>query len=759
MEAAQAGLHESEERFWRLFAGAGTGMAVSTPDGRYLQANDAYCRMLGYTEDELRGRNFASLTHPDDLHLNLKLRDELLAGARTTFLLEKRYLKKGGGVVWARHSVSAMHGPAGEIAKLVVIAEDISERKLAEDALRRSEERLRLITDLVPHGIFAKDSAGRHIFANPALAEIAGLPIGEILGKDDFDLVIDRAQAEAYRADDLAVIRSGRKMVVSEEPRTDLAGRMRFLQTIKVPFTVPETGEPGVLGVCIDITERKRIEARFRRLVDSNVQGVFFWNTDGRITDANDAFLCMVGRMRAELDAGRLSWAEMTPPDMVEIDQRALKQLATTGVCQPFEKVFIHRDGSRVPVLMAPATFADSPNEGFCFVLNLTERRRLEQQFQQAQKMEAIGQLTGGMAHDFNNLLAVILGNLGFLERKFKPGTDEWDLTREATKAALHGADLTRALLAFARRQPLAPKLTDLTETLGTAGRLFQRTLGENLTVEINLADRLWPVLIDVAQIESAILNLAVNARDAMPDGGILTIEARNVTLAEGAAELNPEAGAGDYLVISVSDTGCGMTPAVIAKAFDPFFTTKGARGSGLGLSMVHGFVKQSGGHTRIYSEPGKGTTINIYLPRATDSRIAAAGEEAPPTAPTGHETILVVEDNKALRNLVLRQLKDLGYRTIAAADAAEALSVIRRNEPIDLLFTDVVMPGGMDGRALAREAQALRPDLKVLFTSGFTAAAATAVLADDFTASLLNKPYHPNELAQRVRAAIDGLR
>jgi PAS domain S-box-containing protein len=546
-------------------------------------------------------------------------------------------------------------------------------------------------------------------------------------------------------------------MVVSEEPRTDLSGRTRFLQTTKIPFTVPETGEPAVLGVCVDITERKRIDARFRRLVDSNVQGVFFWNRNGRITGANDAFLRMVGHTRADLDAGRINWEEMTPPELAEQDRRNLKELAATGVCAPFEKEFVRPDGSRVPVFMGPAMFEDDPDEGFCFVLDLTERRKLEQQFQQAQKMEAIGQLTGGMAHDFNNLLAVILGNLGFLERKFKPGCDESDLTREATKAALHGAELTRALLAFARRQPLAPKLTDLTETLSASCRLFQRTLGEDLTVELKLADRLWPVLIDSAQIESAILNLAVNARDAMPDGGTLTIEARNVTLDEGAAELSPEARTGDFLVISVSDTGIGMPPEVIARAFDPFFTTKGTRGSGLGLSMVHGFVRQSGGNTRIHSEPGKGTTINIYLPRAPDGQIAA-GDEAPQTAPSGHETILVVEDNKALRNLVIRQLKDLGYRTIAAADAAEALEAIRRDEPIDLLFTDVVMPGGMDGRALAGAAQALRRDLKVLFTSGFTAAAAAAVSPGALNAGLLTKPYRPDELAQRVRATIDGL-
>jgi CheY-like chemotaxis protein len=312
-------------------------------------------------------------------------------------------------------------------------------------------------------------------------------------------------------------------------------------------------------------------------------------------------------------------------------------------------------------------------------------------------------------------------------------------------------------LLAFARRQPLAPKVTDLTEAIETAGRLFQRTLGEDLKLEVKLETPLWPVLIDVAQIEAALLNLAVNARDAMPGGGTLTIEARNITLDEGAANLNPEAKPGNFLVVSVSDTGTGMPPEVLAKAFDPFFTTKGTAGTGLGLSMVHGFVKQSGGFTRIYSEPGKGTTVNICLPRAADGTAEAPAEHGSRTPPTGHETILVVEDNKPLRNLVIRQLNDFGYLTISAGDAAKALDVISRGEPVDLLFTDVVMPGDMDGRALAAAARALRPGLKVLFTSGFTAAAASAALASDLDAALLSKPYSADDLARRVRAAIDG--
>jgi diguanylate cyclase (GGDEF)-like protein/PAS domain S-box-containing protein len=309
LREAQEKLQQSEERFRSLFETSATGIAISTPHGSYLRANAAYCRMLGYTEEELRTLNFASLTHPDDLRLNLQLRDELLAGHRESFYIEKRYLRKNRDILWVRHSVSATHAPTGEITTLMVIAEDITERKLAENALRQSEELLRLITNLVPHGIFAKDAAGRHIFANPALAELAGLSIEEILGKNDFDLVADRAQAEAYRADDLAVIQSGSKMVVSEEPRTDLSGRTRLLQTIKIPFTVAQTGETAVLGVCMDITDQKRADENMREqaeLLDNAQDAIYVEDLQRRIRYWNKGAQRLYGWASEEV-IGRLA--------------------------------------------------------------------------------------------------------------------------------------------------------------------------------------------------------------------------------------------------------------------------------------------------------------------------------------------------------------------------------------------------------------------------------------------------------------------
>jgi len=391
-------------------------------------------------------------------------------------------------------------------------------------------------------------------------------------------------------------------------------------------------------------------------------------------------------------------------------------------------------------------------------VTDLTEHNALEHRLQVSQRMEAIGQLTGGLAHDFNNLLGVILGNLDILQEGQAPGSEEWQLTDAAIHAGVRGAELTRQLLAFARQQPLAPRLIDINGLLENTAKLLRRTLGEQIRLEVRAQDTLWPACLDASQLESAILNLAVNARDAMPAGGRLTLEARNVTLDAGAADLTQDALPGDYIAFAISDTGTGMTQEVIEHVFEPFFSTKGNAGTGLGLSMVQGFVKQSGGHTKIYSEVGRGTTIRMYLPRAPEGEVAVEFRPVAPHIANNSEVILVVEDNKGLRDVALHQLQSLGYRTLPAADADQALELIRGGTQIDLMFTDVVMPGGMDGRDLATAARRLRPNLKVLFTSGFTAAAASAAMRDEFGRNLLSKPYRKDELGRRVRAAIDNM-
>jgi PAS domain S-box-containing protein len=756
LHQAEQKLRECEERFGSLFAVATTGIAVSTPEGVYLQANAAYCRMLGYTQDEIRALNFASVTHPDDLAHNRELRDQLLAGARDNFIMEKRYITKGGDIVWASVGVSATRGPGGDIATLMVISEDVTERKLTEDALRHSEERLRMITNLVPLGIFAKDAAGRHIFANPALAEFAGLSVEEILGKDDFDLVTDRAQAEAYRAHDLAVMQSGSKMVILEEPRTDLSGRTRLLQTIKIPFTVAQTGEPAVLGVCTDITEQKRIEARFRRLVDSNVQGVFFWNTRGETTGANDAFLRMVGYTREDLDAGRIRWADMTPPELVEQDRRALKELAATGVCEPFEKEFIRRDGSRVPILVGPAMFEDNREEGLCFVLDLTERKKLEQQFLRAQRVESIGALAGGIAHDLNNILAPIMLSVGLLK-----SDSDTPKTRAILKmvadSAQRGADIVGQVLSFARglegrRTEVQPKL--LLDELET---IIKDTFPKDIKLVFSVPQDIWTLFGDPTQVHQILLNLCLNARDAMPDGGSLLIGAENHVLDEQYARMDDQAKPGRYVRITVTDSGTGIPQEIIHRIFEPFFTTKGLnKGTGLGLSTVMAIVKSHEGIANVYSEPGKGTTFKVYLPAADASSDSQLSQTRQITMPRGHgETVLVVDDETSILAITSQTLEHFGYRVLNAHDGAEAVAIYaEKRHEIAVVLTDMMMPI-MGGTSLVSVLLRINPAIKIVTSSGLHSNGGNSSSKAGIK-HFLTKPYTAETLIKTIGAVLE---
>jgi signal transduction histidine kinase/CheY-like chemotaxis protein len=378
-----------------------------------------------------------------------------------------------------------------------------------------------------------------------------------------------------------------------------------------------------------------------------------------------------------------------------------------------------------------------------------------ESKVRQAQKMEAIGQLTGGVAHDFNNILTVITGSIEILADAVKGQPLLVQITDMISAAAARGADLTRHLLAFARQQPLQPRSTDVNALVIDAARLLRPTLGEQIEIDSMLAHDAAPALIDPSQLSTAILNLALNARDAMPDGGKLTLETKNVVLDEDYARMNSEVKPGNYVMIAVSDTGQGIPAGLLDKVFDPFFTTKGiGKGSGLGLSMVYGFVKQSDGHVKIYSEEGHGTSIKLYLPQATGIPDALA-ETSIYEGEHGDESILIVEDDALVREYVVTHINRFGYRTMAAGNAAEALTIIDSPERIDLLFTDVIMPGGMNGRQLATEAVRRRPELKVLYTSGYTENAIVHHGRLDAGVLLLPKPYLSADLARMLRVAL----
>jgi PAS domain S-box-containing protein len=419
------------------------------------------------------------------------------------------------------------------------------------------------------------------------------------------------------------------------------------------------------------------------------------------------------------------------------------------------------KDGSLVDISFDAAALRDTDGtiSAVAYALSdITERNRLEQQLRHSQKMDAIGQLTGGVAHDFNNLLTVITGTIDILADAVADRPDLATVAKLISEAADRGAELTARLLAFARKQPLQPTNTDANEAVTEAAKLLRPTLGEQIDIEWRLEENAWPALVDPAQLVTALLNLAVNARDAMPEGGKLTLETGNVYLDEAYAKAHSEVEPGPYVMFAVSDTGPGIPAPIREKVFEPFFTTKDiGKGTGLGLSMVYGFVKQSHGHIKLYSEEGQGTTFKIYLPRA-----ASEAGRSEPNSPVsrqgdGSEIILVVEDDATVRQSVTLQLESLGYRSITATNAAEALDIIDRGVHFDLLFTDLVMPGPMNGNQLAMEAAKRRAPLKVLFTSGYTESAAVHHGRLPPGLMLLGKPYRTADLARMVRQALNA--
>ena len=390
---------------------------------------------------------------------------------------------------------------------------------------------------------------------------------------------------------------------------------------------------------------------------------------------------------------------------------------------------------------------------------DVTAANEIERQLRQAQKMDAVGQLTGGIAHDFNNILTVITGTIEILSDAIADNPTLVPIAKMIDEAAERGAELTRHLLAFARKQPLQPRETDVNALIVETAKLLRPALGEHIEIESILEEDAWPTLVDPSQLATALLNLALNARDAMPNGGKMTIDTANVVLDESYAKMHSEVHPGPYVMVAVSDTGTGIPAAISDKVFEPFFTTKGVgKGTGLGLSMVYGFVKQSGGHIKIYSEEGHGTSIKIYLPRASSRQMDRPAPIPPATsALRGTETILVVEDDAMVRDYVIAQLASLGYATLSAANAAESLALVNQGAKFDLLFTDVIMPGDMNGRQLAEEIIKRRPAVKVLFTSGYTENAIFHHRRLDPGVLLLAKPYRKVDLARMVRTALES--
>ena len=510
------------------------------------------------------------------------------------------------------------------------------------------------------------------------------------------------------------------------------------------------------IGYAIERVQKDRAlresQLRFRNFLLASPDGVLIMDKDGTIVLASKRAETMFGYGPGELDGLSVSRLKAGRGDGSQPTDRPLDFSQTS--------YGLRKDGSRFPieVSFSPSTGGVS-DATIAAVRDISDRKAIENQLLKAQKMEAIGTLTGGMAHDFNNLLAVVIGNLDLLAEGGGLSRDNELLVSEALDAALRGADLTRRLLAFARRQPLQPKQIAVNDLVNELCKLARRTLGANIDIRFHPDRTVSPIVADPAQLEACLFNIINNARDAMVDGGEITISTYGRCLDADLVTATPDLSSGYYTIIEVRDNGSGMPPEVVSQIFEPFFTTKEpGRGTGLGLSLVYGFIKQSGGQVHVYSEVGAGTIFRLYLPSVVtpaDARdgVAASGRVA---EPRGTETILAVEDNSGLRQVVCLQIKGLGYRFLEAHNGQEALSVLER-EHVDLLFTDVVMPGGMSGYELANIVASRWPQVKVVVTSGFPETKTDSNGHPPRNLRLLTKPYRRHELANALRAALDG--
>ncbi len=638
--------------------------------------------------------------------------------------------------------------------------------------------RLQLLVDgVVDYAIYMIDPQGRIVSWNSGAARLKGYESGEIIGHSFSEFYTPEDRAAGLPSKALNTAReTGRFAGEGWRVRKDGS---RFWASVVLDTIWDKDGELlGFAKVTRDVTERQAAhvnllesEQRYRRLVEAVIDyAIFQLDPAGHVSTWNTGAQRIKGYTRDEIVGQHFSRFYTDEDRQAGVPQKALQQAAKIGRYEA-EGQRVRKDGSRfwASVVIDPIYDEARQLVGFAKVTrDITERveaqrklKEIQDQVATSQKLEAIGQLSGGIAHDFNNLLMIVIGNLETAQRHLRQGTAGANLQRvlsNAARGAQRAAALTSRLLAFSRRQALDPKPLNVNAFLTGVVEFLQRSLGEQVEIEAVGGAGLWQIEVDVNQLESALVNLAINARDAMPNGGKLTIEAANVHVDDQYVRSNPEMTSGQYVAICVTDTGIGMSSDTLNHAFEPFFTTKElGQGTGLGLSQVYGFVKQSGGHVKIYSELGQGTTVKVYFPRYLGK---ALGEDPAVDEPLAEgeqtETVLVVEDDSDLRSYLAEILRGLKYRVITTSNAQSALMTLKANaHHVDLLLTDIIMPG-MTGRELGKKAQEVRPALQVLYMTGYSRNAVVHQGRLDEGVELLQKPVSQGELANRVRAILD---
>jgi PAS domain S-box-containing protein len=755
---AERALERSERDLRTILQTALDGFVSLDPAGRLVEANEAYCAITGYARGELLGMRVPDLEAIDDqTEIAARMARIRIAGSDR---FETRYRRKDGRLVDLEVSVRFS---GAEDERYHAFVRDVTERKRAEVALRESERRLATIVSVAQVGFLVTRAADRSIVdANDAWCSQLGWRRDEVLGRTTAELEVWLDPAQWDRLYERQ--RAGKTKIAEEV-------RVRRRYGAEGDFLI--TGDRAEIGgvACIisawhDVTALRRAdvalrtsEARFRTLIERSTDMIVLLDRDGRNTFWSPSATEVLGWEPGDVQGKAL--LDLAHPDDLDVATRTLERLlAEEGSTGRLALRVQHRtggwrslDGTCRNLLSDPAVRA--------LVLNtrdVTAQIQLEAQYRQAQKLESIGRLAGGVAHDFNNLLTVILSSSEVMKQDRAAGLPVDDEDIEQVHAAGERArDLTRQLLAFARKQVIAPVILNLNAVVRGSEKLLHRVLGEDVRLVVKEEPGLWSTLCDAGQIEQVLVNLAVNARDAMPGGGALTIETRNVEAEEVGPLPDPDRRPGRWVCLLVRDTGIGMSPDAKAHLFEPFFTTKEhGKGTGLGLATVHGIVAQSGGHVHVDSEPGRGTTFRICLPPSDAPQ--AVVRPAPPVASTrGNEAILLVEDDPLVRSVTFRALERSGYRVISAASGEEALAIARREGTlIDLVVTDVVMPG-MTGREVVDELRRRLPRIPALFVSGYTQDAIVQRGVLDSGMAFLPKPFTPSTLVARVRALLDS--
>jgi PAS domain S-box-containing protein len=745
---------------------------LDEPGPRIVYANDAIEKLTGYRPAEIVGRSPRLFQGPGTSRSELaRIRTALEAEAPVSAELVN--YAKNGSEYWTELDIAPIVDGEGRATHFVAVQRDITQRKAAQDAVAISELRFRTVAQLSADIVWDWELASNVIWQNEKGTARYFSPSEIPASPQSWMERIHPEDSERVLADLNAALR-GAGDEWSAEYRLQRADGSYSQMVARAAVIRNHLGKAArIVGSAVDVTEQRELQDRVRHSEESYrtlfqaapYAIIVIDRVTHRLIAVNDAAVNQYGWSRDEM-------LTMTMSDFYAADDLpalATLQRSYSSTDTSLFSDLRHRkkDGTFIDVEMAVRLLEyDGSPATLAVISDVSDRVRgeraraaAEEQLRASQRLDVVGKLTGGVAHDFNNILMVIMANVDAVLETEDVALEIRRSIERIGGAAERASQLTRQLLAFSRKQTLQPEKINLNDLVVATGSLLRRTLGEHIEINSLLAEGLWETNTDRAQVEAAVINLCINARDAMPDGGRLFIKTRNVTLDQDYAKLNSEARPGDYVALSVTDTGTGMTQEVLSRAFEPFFTTKEVgKGTGLGLSMVYGFIKQSKGHVAIYSELGHGTVVTLYLPRAdqTDREDAVAQDIR---VPRGTERVLVVEDEEQVRAIVVGQLSSLGYTVVEASDGEAALEKLRTDPAFDLLLTDVIMPGPLNGRALAGEAARISPDMRVLFMSGYSDDAISTLGVLNPGVSLLTKPFRKTDLAVAVRRAVEGIR